>query len=286
MARHFRLNRLFPALVLLIANPVLAQQTCSPPSALDQSIPAGALKTLRIETGTGLLRVEGMAEADEIRISGRACADEAATIEAIGYNAEIDDKTLGITDRLPEGANHPEALFARMDLQVIVPAGMQVEIKTRKEAVSVANVASLSLESWRGDAEVSDIARDATVIKQRGDLTIGNIGGSLTLSRQAGEMIVTNVGGDVLVKRAERGNSRIESVKGSVQFLSNGRGDVAVIDVGGDFTIDSNLAGRIHHSGVEGTVRITEPAGLPEGQQPLDNAPGHLQRNVTGMLNP
>ena len=162
-----------------------------------------------------------------------------------------------------------------MDLQIIVPAAMHIEIVTRKEPVSVANVASLSLESWRGDAEVRDIAGDATVTKQRGDLTIENIGGSLTLSRQTGEMIVTHVGGDVIVERAERGNSRIQLVKGSVHFRSNGRGDVAVTDVGGDFTIDSNLAGRIHHSGVEGTVRIAEPAGLPDGQQPLDNAPGH-----------
>ena len=91
MARHFRLDPLFWALVLFIANPALAQQTCTPPGALDQSIPAGELATLRIETGTGLLKVEGLTEAEEIRISGRACADEPSVVESIGYNTEIDE---------------------------------------------------------------------------------------------------------------------------------------------------------------------------------------------------
>lgn len=264
---------LLSAAFLLPAGSALAvNQNCTEPGALDKTLPAEGIESLEIETGTGLVRIRGAENATEISITARACATEAAVLDDIGFDTERREATIMLSDRLPEGANHPEAAFARIDLQLEVPSRLHVDIVTRREPVSVSNVASLTLDSWRGETEVTDIKGDATIVKQRGDLAIRNVKGSLSVSRQVGEMVIENVGGDVVIERADRGNSRIESVGGSVRVVSNGRGDIAVKQVRGDFIVESNQAGRIHHDAVGGTVDIAEPGGLPEGQEPLERA--------------
>lgn len=244
--------------------------TCTDTGERNHTVDASDIRVLRLETGTGILRLRGSDEIDEVRVSARACSRDPEMLDDIDFRFETDGDVLTLTDRLPEGANHPEAMFARLDLMLNVPSDLIIEVSDRREPLEIANVAGLKVDSGRGEVTISGVTGDAEVRTGRGDLRIENIGGNLTLSRDFGEMIVQNVRGDVVIEWAGRGNSSISNVGGSLRVIRNGRGNIGAQRIGGDFIVEANQAGEIAHRGVEGKVEIADPSGLPadEGQDP------------------
>jgi len=240
--------------------------TCTDTGERNDTMDARDIRVLRLDTGTGILRLRGSDEIDEVRVSARACSRDPAMLDEIDFRFDTDGDVLTLTDRLPEGANHPEAMFARLDLMLSVPSDLIVEVSDRREPLEIANVAGLKVDSERGEVTISGVTGNAEVRTGRGDLRIENIGGNLTLSRDFGEMIVQNVRGDVVVEWAGRGNSSISNVGGSLRVLRNGRGNIGAQRISGDFIVEANQAGEIAYREVGGKVELAERSGLPEDE--------------------
>lgn len=274
-------------LLLLIAGTGAVQAVegglvCTEPGALNYTLEASDIETLRLNTGTGIIRLRGSEHLDEIRVSARACAIDSEMLATIGLQPESDGVVLTLADRLPEGANHPEANFARLDMILNVPSRLAIEIADKREPMEISGVASLRVESGRGEITIDGVAGDTEVRTERGDLTIQNIGGNLTLARDFGEMIVRNVRGDVIIESADRGNSNISNVGGSVRVIRNGRGNIAATRVQGDFIVEANQAGRFFHQDIGGRVQLAAPSGLPEEEDDDEDdngkGPPHLRQ--------
>ncbi len=238
---------------------------CSEPGQFDRAVSAESVTLVRIQTGSGILRVIGDDALDEIRVSGRACAREDDLLRDFGLDLEPVDSVLNLSDRLPEGANHPEAAFAKFHLTLHVPASLALEIETEREPVHITNVGSLKIDKRRGELNLDGVAGSARVRSMQGDLTIRNITGDLTLERDRGETIVENVGGNVDVLRAERGNSLFRNVGGNLT-ISSARGNIAAVGVGGNLVVRDRQEGDLIYQQVSGMVDVDEPTGIPEWQ--------------------
>lgn len=242
-----------------------SELTCVEAETLTRAIPAGEVDTLRLTTGSGRLLVQGLADTDTIRVRGLACASNPELLSDFSLDMKAEERVLVLTDRLPEGANHPEAHFAKLHLNIEVPRSLRVEIDTQREPSAIGGVAALKIRSRHGDIRIDGVVGDAEVTIERGDAEIRNIGGDLVLSRDRGEAVVHSVRGNVRVTDSERGNVLITDVTGTVHFARHGRGNLAVQRVGGDFVVDRIQEGQIYHEAVAGQVLLAAPSGLPEG---------------------
>lgn len=253
-----------------------SELTCFTPEALTQTILAGEVETLRLSTGSGRLRVEGQPATDTVLIRGEACALDPAILSDFSLELKAEGKTLVLTDQMPEGANHPEAQFAKLHLHVAVPQSLRVEIDAKREPTEISGIAGLKLRSRHGDIRIDGVHGDVEVHVDRGDLEIGNVAGDLALSRNRGEAIIRSVGGNVTVTDSQRGNVLVTDVTGNVRFHRHGRGNLAVQRIGGDFIVDSIQEGRIHHEGVRGQISLATPSGLPENDGADEDHDGGL----------
>ena len=252
--------------IALLALPVCAiaagNMTCTEPGEFQQSIDAGEIRVLRLETGSGILRINGSDEIDEIRVSGRACALDPDMLTDFSLNLEPEDGVLTLSDRLPEGANHPEASFAKLNMTLDVPRRLSIEITTEREPVHINNVASLKIVKQRGELNIDGVDGDVDVNSKFGDLTIRNVGGNLTLNRDRGETIIEGVRGNVVVESSRRGNTLFREIGGNLH-VSKERGNIAAVNVTGDLIVRDRQEGRLTYSNIGGRVDAPEPSGIP-----------------------
>ncbi len=252
--------------IALLALPVGAiasgSMTCTESGEFQQSLDASEIRTLRIETGSGILRLDGSDEIEEVRVSGRACALDADMLADFGLTLEPEDGVLTLSDRLPEGANHPEASFAKLNMTLDVPRRLAIEITTEREAVHISNVASLKINKQRGELNIDGVDGDAEVNSMFGDLTIRNVDGNLTLNRDRGETIIEGVRGNVTVESSRRGNTLFRDIGGNLH-ISKERGNIAAVNIGGDLVVRDRQEGRLTYSNIGGQVDATEPSGIP-----------------------
>ncbi len=236
--------------------------TCTEPGAFEQAVDAGEIRVLRLDTGSGVLRLRGSDEIDEIRVSGQACALDPEMLADFKLVLEPVDGVLTLTDRMPDGANHPEASFAKLHMALNVPRRLAIEVTTQREPVHINNIASLKIDKERGELDIENVDGDVEVTSRFGDLTIRNVGGNVTLSRDRGETIIEGVRGNVVVERSLRGNTLFRDIGGDLH-ISKERGNIAAVNVAGDLVVRDRQEGRLTYDNIGGRVDATEPTGIP-----------------------
>ena len=214
---------------------------CTYESEREMTLPASADGTVRIRSGAGELHVEGRDGLEEVVVVGLLCASHEEYLDALAVRAEqasggeILVDTHYPEDRRWRGDGHD---VARIDLTVLVPRGMAVEIDDSSGDLVVSGSGDLRIEDSSGSVDVSDIDGDVDIDDGSGGLEVESIAGSLSVDDGSGSVYIADVGGDVRV--------------------SDGSGSIDVRGVGGDFVAWSYGSGGIRHSGVEGQVDVPE----------------------------
>lgn len=121
-----------------------------------------------------------------------------------------------------------------VDLNILVPSGLDVKIVTSS-----------------GDVQLASVLGAAEITSASGDVEATLIGGDLKIDVSSGDMTVSGVTGKALLSGAS-GDIEAHKIKGSVRVQA-ASGDVVLSGIGGDLTA-ATASGDISVEGVRGVV--------------------------------
>jgi hypothetical protein len=214
--------------------------TCSYEKEIDQVLDLEGSEVLTILAGAGDLEIRGGDDRSEAVIRGRVCVSdedwlaESRVDTTRGKNAEV-------VVELPELASSWSLMgstYAYIDLEIIVPDNIQLDIKDSSGDVEIEGVSSLTLKDSSGDVRIEDIE------------------GAVFLNDSSGDLVLEDIEGDVTVDSDSSGDIRGRDVEGSVLVRRDSSGDIRFIDVGRDFTVERDSSGDITAKGVGGNFKV------------------------------
>ena len=228
---------------------------CAHKAAREAVLDTGGARSVRIEAGAGELRVEGKTGLTSIEARGTACASSERVLDQIRIHVTRQGDAIVVRSEIPEGSwgwNEQ----ARLDLTVILPRMMPVEINDGSGSAEIAHVGPLAVRDGSGELAVSDVVGDLEIHDGSGSIEVAGVTGSVRLSDGAGGITVREVGGSVVVEEDGSGSIEVETVSGNVTVERDGSGGIDVSGVKGDFTVSRAGSGGIEHRDVGGQVRI------------------------------
>ena len=204
------------------------------------TLPAADLSLLDIDAGAGSLTVIGEAGRSDvfveatISVSGSEDAgrrtvesDMELSLEQRGDRAEL---TSRFESRLFRWRSQP-----RIDLEVIVPEGLNVAIDDGSGSITVSQVL--------GNVDIEDGS---------GSISVRDSGGQITIDDGSGSIEIDQAGGDVSIVDGS-GGIDVHGVRGSVT-VDDGSGGIDVSDVSQDVIVASDGSGGVRTARVAGNV--------------------------------
>ena len=146
----------------------------------------------------------------------------------------------------------------RSDLQVWVPAGVVVDIATRKGDITVRDRgASVKASNSKGDIDVSDVKGDVELEQRsKGDVKVARVTGNVNVTGQVNDSNISEVSGDVKLNGDFYGDMQLSKLAKGFSFRSS-RTDLEMAKLDGDLHMDP---GDLRASEVTGPVRVITKA--------------------------
>ena len=237
---------------ILVTALAAAPQECAHEAPYNGRFSAEGLRVLMVEADAGFLRIEGRAGVRDVTVTGTACASSRDLLDEILFDASADG------DRGEVSADTPDRLrdrqYARLDLEIIVPAGMAIDVVDGSGETEIVNVGATRVDDGSGELSLRDIVGDLSIDDGSGEMDVRNVRGNVRINDGSGEMEITDVQGSVDIEDGS-GSIDIAGVTLGVE-IDDGSGSIRVRDVRGDFHVLDDGSGDIDHSGVRGVVDI------------------------------
>ena len=227
-----------------------AQDRCEFRDELE--ITGQARGSLEVDAGAGTLAIRGRDGIAEIRVEATLCASdrdrlEELTVELKGDRLETDYPNLG-------GGWLGGNRYARIDLVVEVPSGMNIRVEDSSGSLTIEGVGEVDLRDSSGSIQLRDVG--SVVIEDgSGSLKVENVTGDIEVEDGSGSMQIDGVTGDVLIRDGS-GSIRVEAVGGTVRIDGVGSGGVSVRDVEGDLVVRDGRRERIRYSDIRGVLDL------------------------------
>ncbi len=214
-----------------------------------QEMRGPAAGELRVDAGAGSLAITGREGLDEVRVTATLCASSRERLAELSVGLDGDR----LETDYPGGSWMGRG-YARIDLEVQVPLGTDVDVEDSSGSVAVSDVGAVRIEDGSGSMQVRR-ARSVVVDDGSGSLRIEDVDGDVEVGDGSGSMEISDVAGDVRVSDGS-GSIAIRSVGGSVRVDGMGSGGLAVQDVAGDLVVKGGRRERIRHSNVRGELDL------------------------------
>ena len=206
--------------------------------------------SLEVEAGAGRLTIAGAEDSGVIRVSATLCASDRERLEAL----EVSLDGLRIGTDYPSGGRGAGNNYARIDLEIEVPAGTNVHVEDSSGSLTIDGVGDVELQDGSGSVHIENVG-SVLVEDGSGSLRIQDANGDVEVRDGSGSMTIRGVTGGVLIEDGS-GSIGIEAVGGSVRIDEVGAGGVNVRDVEGDLVVTDGRRERIRYSDVRGVVDL------------------------------
>jgi hypothetical protein len=225
---------------------VLAASVCAGRAAADDcghrgdreaALDTGGVRSVRIEAGAGELRVEGRTGQTRVEATGVACASSESVLGQIRLTATRDGNVIVIKTEIPDGSGAAWNDAARLDLTVIVPRILPIDVEDGSGSATIVHVGPATIHDGSGDLTVKDVVGDLRIEDGSGEIDVEKVTGNVRLSDGSGGITVRDVGGSVTVD-------------------DDGSGGIDVAGVKGDFTVKTDGSGGITHRAIAGQVHL------------------------------
>ncbi|HUH14018.1 MAG TPA: DUF4097 family beta strand repeat-containing protein [Longimicrobiales bacterium] len=218
---------------------------------------AGGSDRLFLESGSGAVRVDGRPGLEQVRVVARLCASEESYLEHMDVTLERQGSTLELRTHYPERRERARwgNDYARLDLVVEVPGGMDADVEDGSGALELNGLGSLRIDDGSGDIAVQG-ARDVRIVDGSGGIRVREARGDVEIDDGSGEIDVDGVEGNVTVIDGS-GSISVRRVSGDV-IVRDGSGSIDVRGVGGDFIVRADGSGSLNWSEVSGRVQVPE----------------------------
>jgi len=218
----------------------------------------GDVTSLSIDAGSGSLTVEGRSGIEQIVVEAMACASREAWLDELRVTAEAVDGRATIETHYPDARDRVRGdNTARLDLTVLVPEGLAVDIDDSSGEIDVRDTGSLRISDSSGSIRVQGVQGSVWIDDSSGDVEVMGVSGDVEVEDGSGGIDVTDVGG-VVALRDGSGGIRVSDVDRDVIIESDGSGSIDVDRVVGDFVVERDGSGSIRHSDVGGRVQIPQ----------------------------
>jgi hypothetical protein len=259
MNRQFR-GAAFAAAPFLIGSAAHAQWSSPYTAPRNAVVDAAGAKSIEVEAGAGLLRVEGKPGLRQVQVTGTARSSSQEFLTRIKLIAERRGDVVFIKADIPddERSYNDNNYSASLDLVIEVPQGINAEVSDGSGDTRINNIGSLDATDGSGSFSVIGAAGSVRVTDGSGDLTIENVGGDVRVNDGSGDINVRNVTGSFTVESDGSGGIYATDVRGSVIVQNDGSGSIEVNKVGKDFRVESKGSGSIDYAEVSGKIDIPE----------------------------
>jgi len=209
---------------------------CKARRSLNESIDVSGASSAKIVASAGDLRVSGDAGQTRLEVSAEACAVDEAALDEMELLVERRGDQLYVETVMASSDRWKGN--RRMDLVVVLPESLSVEVVDRSGDLRVEDVAAAKIDDSSGDLVVDDVQGDLEIKDSSGDVRVDEVAGDVRVDDRSGDVRITDVGGSVTVRDRS--------------------GDVIVRDVAGDLTVAEDGSGSVDHSDVRGRVRLDD----------------------------
>lgn len=222
-------------------------------------VDASGARSVRVEAGPGLLRVEGKQGITQVQIKGTAWASSKSLLSDIRLIAERRGDEIYIKSDIPDGDLNwfGGDRIAALDLTIEVPQGIDAAVYDGSGAAIVRNVGALEASDGSGDFEI-DGAKSVRVTDGSGNLVVKNVAGDVRVRDGSGDIEARNVTGSFTVESDGSGGIFATDIKGSVVVEHDGSGQINASRVGRDLIVQSKGSGEVTYNDVTGRVDIPE----------------------------
>jgi hypothetical protein len=236
-------------------------------------LPAAGVKELSVQCGAGGLTVRGIVGIDIIKVMAEIESEggdkgefQLLTDKLVQLDLKREyDKALLRSDILELPFENVEA---RINLQIVVPGKMNIQIVDGSGEIGVNNIlGDLKIDDDSGAIHIENIAGRILIKDGSGDIEIEEVTGSIEISDGSGEIAIQHATGDVLI-RDTSGGIEINDIGGNVT-VSDGSGSIDIYRVRKNVYIREAGSGKLEVDGVQGkvTIRNGEEKADEEGQE-------------------
>jgi hypothetical protein len=246
---------LFAAIALLILPlPALAWDDCALSAERKGGIDTAGAERVEILARAGDLTVRP-ASGTALGAAGRACASRQEFLDQTQLHVRRTGNVIQVHVQTPEQMSGIGILYAYLDLHVVVPDGLPVEITDSSGDMSLEDVSV---------GRVTDSSGDITARRLRADVEIDDSSGDIRVEDAAGAVRVSDSSGDIVIRGAQSvhipqdssGDMIIERIAGDVTIDRDSSGDVLVTNVGGNVELLADGSGLVRVTDVKGTTRL------------------------------
>jgi DUF4097 and DUF4098 domain-containing protein YvlB len=212
------------------------------------------------------------------------------TITAIGGLVTVDAKTEAAGD-------HP----VESDLDISVPKKASVTIESRRGDVNVSGRdAAVNVSTQHSDTAIGDVTGNVKVSQEKGSVRVEQVNGDVHVEGRVNELAVSDVKGSVQLDGEFQESVKLQRIAKTVTFKSS-RTDMEFSRIDGELDLDSDelhagdITGplrlntrskNIRLDGVSGDVRVQDDNGAVEllmrtvGNMQIDNRNGDIQLSL------
>ncbi len=232
-------------------------EDCRYEARRDDAVRASTRDLLHLIARAGSLKVTGREGASEVRISGRACASSRDLLDQLQLKTSRSGSTVNVEVPEIDQDGWRGNQYARLDLDIEVPAGMAAEIEDGSGATELTGLGALQVTDGSGELTISDVKGAVRVHDGSGELVIRGVDGNVSVADGSGEIQVQHVTGSVTIHDGS-GSIEVTDVEGDVSVPEDGSGSIDVSDVRGDLTVSAKGSGSVHYARVGGRVDVPE----------------------------
>ena len=239
------------AAVVLTPTVLTAQDNCE--LREEKVLTERAGESLRLQAGAGKLVITGRSGIDYVRVDATLCASDRERMDAL--DVSLDEGELD-TDYPRNGSSGwlGRNRYARIDLVVQVPAGMNLRVDDSSGSVEITGVGDVDLRDGSGSMRLRSVA-SVVVEDGSGSVRIEDVAGDVSVEDGSGSMRIRGVGGDVVISDGS-GSIEVGAVGGTVRVNGGGSGSVTVRDVDGDLVVTDTRRSRIRFSDICGVLDL------------------------------
>jgi len=230
---------------------------CDVRRTVELDLPVSGISLLEVVAKAGSLDVEGTRGASSVRVSATICASDDDRMEGLDVSLERSGSRAMVETIFPDSRDWRDG-YARIDLVVSVPMGMDARIDDGSGHAKVSGVGALDMDDGSGHLVLRDIGGELDVKDGSGHVEIYDVDGSVRLDDGSGSITISGVAGDVTLSDGS-GTVDIENVTRDVRVSDKGSGTIDVRNVQGDLSVSGTRRERIRFDNVGGSLDLPAP---------------------------
>lgn len=258
------MNRISCLVLLAALSGTAVAEDCAFEAKRDLALPAGGVKTLKLQTRAGDLRIVGSPGLATVELHGRACASSQAQLDALQLQHSRSGDRLDVFTTTPEEATFKlfSDNYAYIDLEVRLPQELALDLDDSSGDIEIRDAGAIEMRDSSGDIKIYNPRGDVSIRDTSGDIHVEQARGSVTVvADSSGDIEIDGAARDVAVEEDSSGDIEIAHVSGNARVGHDSSGDIRFRDIGGNAEVGTDSSGSIHARGIRGDFRVGEKSG-------------------------